>query len=144
MRAYIVLCDFAEQDPTGKIHILGAGWSQTGPAPSPHGVVVFFKMPSNRKHPTIPVQLRMMNDRGSVVEIPGPAGIQRLDIAGQIELQGPNVDPEDSFEMEVAFTVNLNAMLLPAGRYTWVAEVDGKEVATTDFIFRSEVPALGR
>jgi hypothetical protein len=36
MRASIVLCDFAEQDQLGgKVHMLGAGWSLTGPVPSP-------------------------------------------------------------------------------------------------------------
>lgn len=45
MRAVLVLCDFAEQDqPGGKVHMLGAGWSMIGPLPAPHAVVVLIKV----------------------------------------------------------------------------------------------------
>lgn len=48
MRASIVLADFAETDPGGKVHILGAGWSVIGPQPSPQAVAGFLQVPPNR------------------------------------------------------------------------------------------------
>ena len=36
MRASLVLCDYAAQDVlSGKVHLMGAGWSMTGPCLPP-------------------------------------------------------------------------------------------------------------
>ena len=79
MRAAIVLADFAETDSgTGKVHIIGAGWSVTGPMPGPHAVVAFIQVPADRVGDPIPVTLRLADPTGQLVEVQGPAGMQRL------------------------------------------------------------------
>ncbi len=142
MRAAIVLGDFAETDATsGKVHIIGAGWSMTGPAPGPHAVVAFIQVPADRvEEGPIPVTLRLIDRAGQVVEVPGPAGMQRLEITGQVEMQVPE-DWDHSTPLQIAFAVNLMGIPLQPGQsYAWTIEVEEKELTSTEFQVRS-VPA---
>jgi hypothetical protein len=138
MRGAIVLADFAETDTaTGKVHIIGAGWSFTGPEPSPHAVVAFIQIPADRVGGNpIPVTLRLTDRAGQLVEAQGPAGMQRVEISGQVETQVQD-GWDRSTEVEVTFTANLMGLPLQAGEsYTWSMEVDGKELASTQFQVR--------
>jgi hypothetical protein len=138
MRAAIVLADFAETDTgTGKVHIIGAGWSLTGPSPGPHAVVAFIQIPADRVGgDPIPVMLRLADRAGQLVEAQGPAGMQRVEISGQVETQVPE-GWDRSTEVEVTFAANLMGLSLQPGQsYTWSIEVDGKELASTQFQVR--------
>lgn len=135
IRAALVLADFAETDTgTGKVHIIGAGWSMTGPAPGPHAIVAFIQVPADRVGgDPIPVAIRLFDRSGQVVEVPGPAGMQRLEITGQVEIQAPE-GWDHSTAIETTFAANLMSLPLQPGQpYTWSVEVDGKELATTQF-----------
>lgn len=139
MRAAIVLGDFAETDTgSGKVHVIGAGWSITGPAPGPHAVVAFIQVPADRvQGGPIPVTLRLVDRAGQLVEAPGPAGMQRLEITGQVEMQEPE-DWDHSTELQAIFSANLMGLPLQPGQsYTWLFEVDGKDLASTEFQVRS-------
>jgi hypothetical protein len=111
MQAVIVLGDFAERDSTtGKVHILGAGWSVTGPQAAPQA--------------------------GQVVTVPGAAGVQRLEVTGQIEMAEPE-GWEGSGDLDAVFSVNVGPLQLqPGAAYSWHVDVDGKETATTGFRVR--------
>jgi hypothetical protein len=144
MRAAIVLGDFAEVDrASGKVHILGAGWSITGPAPSTQAVVAFIQVPAARVGEPIPVVLRLLDSASQVVEVPGSLGSpQRLEITGQVEMREPE-DWDHSTDLEAVFSVNLLMLpLQPGSSYTWSLDVDGKPLASLDFQVRS-VPASG-
>ena len=131
MDAAIILCDFAEQDPTGKVHMLGAGWSVMGPGPAAHAVVVFVRAPTDLQAP-LPVILRLLDEGGSVVLMPAGAGLQRFEFPGQILMRTPPL-AENSVGFG-AFTVNVGPLPFQQGaRYRWVLEVDGKEVASAEF-----------
>jgi hypothetical protein len=138
MRAAIILADFAETDTgSGKVHMLGAGWSLTGPAPGPHAVVAFIQVPADRVGEAIPVTLRLADRSGQLVEAQGPAGLQRLEITGQVETNEPE-GWDRSTGLEATFAANLMGLPLQAGQaYTWSIEVDGKELASTEFQVRS-------
>lgn len=141
MQAAIVLADFAEMDSSGKVHMLGAGWTFSGPVPSPHAVVVFLKIPADRAGSPIPVGLRLLDKDRQVVAVPGPGGVQNLEISGQLELAEPD-EWDHSMDLQAAFPVNLGVLLLQPGRYSWFVDVDGKEIASTDFTIRSSPPKL--
>jgi hypothetical protein len=137
IRAYIALADFAELDTgTRKVHILGAGWTFTALTASAHAVVVFLKIPPDRVGGPLPITLRLLSKAGEVVEQPGHGGPQRLEINGQLQLQEP--DEEQAVDLDAILPVNLGQLTLQAGVYTWIAEVEGKEVASTDFVVRAE------
>jgi hypothetical protein len=106
MRASLVLADFAETDTgTGKVHMIGAGWSMTGPAPSPHAIVAFLHVPMDRvEGGPIPVMIRLVDRSGQVVEAQGPAGMQPLEITGQVEMQVPE-GWDRSTELQATFNL---------------------------------------
>lgn len=115
MRAAIVLADFAETDTgTGKVHIIGAGWSLMGPTPGLHAVIAFIQVPADRVGgDPIPVTLRLVDHAGRLVEVQGPAGIQRFEIIGQVETHEPE-GWDHSTEVEVPFAANLMGLPLQA------------------------------
>jgi hypothetical protein len=141
MRATIILCDFAEQDqPAGKVHILGAGWSVTGPQPSQHSVVVLIKVgwteANHREHFT----LRLTDADGNVVKVPSPAGTQALEFTGDLEVGRPPGIPEGS-EIDASFVIGLQPLPLPGGqRYTWRLAIGTNEAASESFFVRPLPP----
>lgn len=138
MEVTLVLGDFAETDTfSGKVHILGAGWSVTGPAPSPQAIVAFLRVPPDRAHSPIVFTARLLDKTGRVVETPGLGGMQRLEISGQVEIQVP--DGWDTVsDLPASFAVNIGALpLKPGGAYSWSIEIDDKEEARADFIVRA-------
>lgn len=137
MRAAIILCDFAEQDGSGgKIHMLGAGWSMTGPLPSPHAVVVIIKIEwteTNRPHD---FHLRLTDSDGNVVTGPGPVAPLPLEMSGKLEVGRPPGLPEGS-ELDANFVANIQPIQLePGQRYTWRLMIDGDEAAAEGFTVR--------
>jgi hypothetical protein len=137
MQTVIVLGDFAERDTaSGKVHILGAGWTVTGPEPTSQAVIIFVKVPADRARTPIPITLRLLDEAGRIVKVPGAAGVQRLEVFGQIEMGEPETW-EDSADLDAVFSVNVGPLLLqPGARYTWSVDVDGKEAASTEFRVR--------
>jgi hypothetical protein len=143
MRAMIALADFAETDPGGKVHVLGAGWSVTGPQPGPQAVIGFIQVPPEKAGETIPFTLRLADRDGELVEVQGPAGMQPLELGGQVEVREPE-GWDRLTDLNVAFAVNL-VLPLPSGQaYTWSLEVDGKDIATATFYVRSHPSAGAR
>ena len=137
MRASIILCDFAEQDqPSGKVHMLGAGWSVTGPAPAPQAVVVLIKIEwteANRPHD---FALRLTDGDGAVVHIPTPAGTQGMEFAGKLEVGRPPGIPHGS-EIDTSFVVPLQPLpLTPGQRFTWRLNFGEHEAASESFYVR--------
>ena len=137
MRASIILCDFAEQDqPGGKVHMLGAGWSITGPQPSAQAVVVVIKVgwtEANRPHGFV---LRLTDGDGAVVHVPSPAGTQAMEFAGRLEVGRPAGIPEGS-EIDTSFVVPLSPLqLTPGQRSTWRLSFGDEQIASESFYMR--------
>jgi hypothetical protein len=142
MRASIVLCDFAEQDqPGGKVHMLGAGWSVIGPVPTPHAVVVLIKMEWTEANRPYEFLLQMTDGDGRVVHVPSPAGTQPLQFAGNMEVGRPPGLPEGS-EIDSSFVVPLQPLpLTPGQRFTWrLSFGDRGELASESFYVRPLPP----
>lgn len=138
-RASIILADFAETDPAGKVHVLGAGWSVTGPSTGPQAVVGFIQVPAEQSGTPITFTLRLTDRTGEIVEVPGPAGMQRMEVSGQAEMREPE-GWDRATDLNAAFAVNV-MMALPQGQsYTWSLEVDGKDLASTSFYVRTALP----
>ncbi len=139
MRAALVLCDFAEVDvASGKVHMIGAGWTSTGPMPGPHSVVAFMPVPPDRVKDPLAITLRLLDKTGEVVAVPSLGGPQPVEIRGQVEL-APAADWNGTTPLSGIFSINLTMVLpLAAGQsYRWSLEIDGKEAATTEFYVRN-------
>jgi hypothetical protein len=136
MRAAIILADFAETDPGGKVHVLGAGWSVIGPSVGPQAVVGFIQVPAGQSGAPISFTLRLADRTGEIVEVPGPVGMQRMEISGQAEIREPE-GWDGLTDLSAAFAVNLMVPLPQGQPYTWSLEVDGKDLASTTFYVRT-------
>jgi hypothetical protein len=145
-RASIILADFAETGTDGKVHVLGAGWTVTGPQLGPQAVVGFIQVPPEEAGETVSFTLRLSDQSGELVEVPGPAGMQPIELGGQIELREPE-GWDRSTELGAPFAVNVMLPLSQGQSYTWSLEVDEKELASITFYVRaaaSLAPAMGR
>lgn len=149
MRASIVLCDFAEQDQVGgKVHMLGAGWSLTGPVSSPHAVVGFMKVAWNEANEKHKFVLRLTDSDGHSVTTTGTSVPQPLEFSGVLEVGRPAGLPAGS-EIDANFVVGIQPLqLIPGQRYTWrleIGEGDKPVVVTETFMVREapHAPASG-
>jgi hypothetical protein len=144
MRASLILCDFAEADPAGgKVHMLGAGWSVTGPQPSMQTVVALIKVGWNEANRPVNFVLRLTDGDGAVVHVPGPAGEQPLEMAGRMEVGRPPGIPEGS-EIDASFVVPLQPLsLAPGQRFTWRLSFGDQEAASESFYVRPLPPQVG-
>lgn len=137
MRAALVLCDYAAQDiPGGKVHMMGAGWSVTGPMPTSHAVAAFIKVGWDEANEPHPLSLRLLDSDGQTVSVPGPAGEQPIDFPGNLEVPRPTGIPPGS-EIDATLAVNVGALpLVPGQRYRWQLEIDGQPIASEPFLVR--------
>ena len=78
----LVLCDAAQVDPAGKVHMLGAGWSTTSSPTAPSAVVVMLGVPWDRTNQKIKARLGLTDADGQPVEVPGPFGETAVLIEG--------------------------------------------------------------
>lgn len=129
VEAHLILCDHAVTDPSGKVHMLGAGWTVTGTPTAPHGVAVLMKVPWDRANQKIPLHLRLLDDNGQPVHPQGPHGPGQAEVKADLEVgRPPGLKPGSP--LPAAFAINVAPMLLPPGRYEWrltVAQTDYAE-----------------
>ena len=121
----VILCDAAVTDPTGRIHMLGAGWSLTGSPTSPHAVALLIKVPWDRTNEKIPVKLELLDADGQPVLVPTVEGERPLGAEQVIEVGRPAGVPA-GVPLDAAFTVGLGSLPLKHGRYQWKATVAGQ------------------
>jgi uncharacterized protein DUF6941 len=121
----LILCDAAQTDAaTGKIHMLGAGWTITGSPTAPHAVALMIQVPWDRTNQKLPVRVELVTDDGQPVSMPGPTGPQPL--VSQIELEvGRPAGIAPGSTLSAVFAVNVAPMSLSPGRYEWRASIDG-------------------
>jgi hypothetical protein len=122
IEAQLLLCDAAVADPSGKLHMLGAGWSMTGSPTSPQAVAVLLKIPWDRANERLTMMLRLVDSDGRPVVVTTPDGAQEVTMGGDIEAgRPPGVTPGSQLDAALAFTVP--SLPLPAGRYQWRLDV---------------------
>jgi hypothetical protein len=131
IEAQVLLCDAAVADPSGKLHMLGAGWSMTGSPTSPQAVAVLLKIPWDRANERLTLQLRLLDPDGRAVAVGIAGGTQEVTMAGEIEAgRPPGVAPGSQLDAALAFSVP--SLPLPPGRYQWRLDV-ADDTFTTSF-----------
>ncbi len=129
--AQMLLCDAAVADPTGKVHMLGAGWSQTSSPTAPSAVAVMLKIPWDRANQPIPVSLKLLDSDGRPVGVGAPDGSQTpIAHEGVIEVGRPPGVAHGSL-LDASFILNLPSLPLPAGRYEWRLDVGNTSQAVS-------------
>jgi hypothetical protein len=128
VKATLLLCDAAQVDPAGKVHILGAGWTVVGggagvPLPG-QAVVVLVHVPWHETVQPHSLRLRLEDADGMPVLIGPPDARHPLVHEQTLTVRRPAGAPE-GIEIDVPVVVTLApGMLLAPGRYAWRLEID--------------------
>lgn len=138
IEATLLLCDAAVADPTGKLHMLGAGWSVTGTPTAPAAVAVFLRVPWDRTNQKIPLSLFLHDADGKRVVIQEEqVGLEQTFEVGR----PPGLAPGSTIDH--AFQLSLGPMPLPPGRYQWRLSVGGDDFSVAFEVRGTGVPAQG-
>lgn len=127
----VILCDAATSDATsGKVHMLGAGWSVTGSPTGPQAVAILMKIPWDRANQKIPVKLQLYGSDGDKIRIPTPAGDNEIMMTGHVEVgRPPGVAPGSM--LDSSLVLNVPPLPLPPGRYQWRLDISDQTTTET-------------
>ncbi len=118
IRATIILCDAAQADPSGKLHMLGAGWSVTGTPTGAAAVAVLLKIPWDLANTKLPLSLQLEDADGQPVILGGAP----VDMRSEFEVgRPPGLDPGSP--IDASFQLTVQPMPLAPGRYQWRLQV---------------------
>lgn len=129
MKATLLLCDAAQVDPAGKVHILGAGWTVVGggngvPLPA-QAVVAMVHVPWHETVRPHFLRLRLEDADGNAVLVGPPEARQPMVHEQTVVVNRPPGAPE-GITLDVPVVVSIGpGMPLAAGRYAWRLEIDG-------------------
>lgn len=127
----LILADSA-QAASGKVHMLGAGWSITGSPTAPSAVVGLIKIPWDRTNQKIQIHVQLVNEDGHPVVLGGMPGLADQPVEFKAEMEAgrpPGVKPGTPIDASFAF--NVGPMPLPPGRYTWVMRIGDDEISSS-------------
>lgn len=114
----MILCDAAVADPTGKVNMLGAGWSLTTSPTAPHAVAILIKVPWDRTNQQIPLILELVDSDGRQVALQTSDGEQKIGGAAGIEVGRP-AGVVAGTPIDASFVLNVPSLPLTSGRYEW-------------------------
>lgn len=125
MKVTMLLADSA-QAVSGKLYILGGGWSIIGPDPTPFAIALKIEVPwdeANRPHR---FSLALLNVDGQPVMVPTPDGPRPIEIQGDLEVGRPaGLTPGTPLDSIAAF--NFGPLPIPpGGRYVWRLTIDDR------------------
>ncbi|MFI6296896.1 DUF6941 family protein [Nonomuraea sp. NPDC050790] len=145
IEGFLVLADSATTDPgSGKVHMLGGGWSITGPVVPPAAIVGFLRIPWDEADGNVAFKLRLIDDNGRPVEAAGVDGAPRpISFQGELALTAAQPAGEEAkgVPMNLSFSLTLPPLPLSPGRvYEWLFETEDTVVASVAFAMRKSEP----
>jgi hypothetical protein len=140
LEVQLLLCDAAQADPGGKVHMLGAGWSVTGSPTAPQAVVALIKVPWDRTNQELPLRLQLLDADGHPVLLPTDTDQpETVDLRSGLEVGRPPGLLAGS-TVDASFVMNVPPLPLPAGRYEWRLQC-GEEYFSA--FFQVQAPPAG-
>ena len=121
--AQLILCDAAQADPgTGKVHMLGAGWSMTR-TPTSHALAVLMKIPWDRANEPITLSVKLLDADGHPAQLLTPDGVAPApQHEGKVEVgRPPGIAPGSV--LDASFVLTVPPLPLAPGRYEWRLEI---------------------
>jgi hypothetical protein len=144
MRATLLLGDFARV-VDGKLDILGAGWTVTGPHPATMGLGVLIDVPWDLTDQRHELRVWLSDQDGHQVTAHGGEGPEPVEVRNDFEVgRAPELAP--GRPVSFALAVNINGLPLPPGqRFQWRLELNGQgeEAWNVSFETRAVTPAAG-
>jgi hypothetical protein len=117
LQVQLILCDAAQAEASGKIHMLGAGWSTTS-SPTMHAVAVLIKVPWDRANQQLSLKLSLLDSDGHPVQLETSDGMANIENLGVIEVGRPAGVAPGSM-LDAAFALTIPPLPLKPGRYEW-------------------------
>ncbi|WP_146103662.1 DUF6941 family protein [Nonomuraea solani] len=142
MDAHIILSDAAQKDASGKVGLLGAGWTITGPKVPPMAVTVFLRIGWEEASRLRRWMLRLLDDQDKVVSAPDDPE-RRVEFDGHLGLnEASDVVLEEEanlVDLATSLAIQVQTPQLEGGRrYRWVFDVEGEELASIAFVVRKD------
>jgi hypothetical protein len=130
----VLLADFANQDPSNKINLLGAHWNITSVQPngatSPQAVVIFIELPPRFQGKDFTLSVSLLDEAGNPVDVPSPAGKrQPLHLQQVFRLEQPripeaNMPPDVAARVQAILNFPIGIPLAANRQYRWHVEID--------------------
>jgi hypothetical protein len=125
MRVTMLLADMA-QVAEGKLYIMGAGWSITGPQPMPQAVVLKLDIERYECDRAHHWELFLEDADGRPILLNSPEGAQPVEVRGEFSVGEPDGVP-DGAPVDLPIAINFGPLPLePASRYVWRLVIDGE------------------
>ncbi len=125
MKVTLLLAD-AVQAVSGKLYILGGGWSITGPEPTASAIALKIDVPwleANKRHK---FKLGLVDDDDQPVIVQTPIGDRPFELTGEFETGRPSgLKPGTS--LDVVLAINIGPITLkPDTGYVWRCFINDK------------------
>ncbi len=119
--ANLLLADYAVVTE-GKLTVVGAGWTFTGPDPVPFALAVLIEVPWDQTNRQLHITLNLNDADGAPVFVGGTP----VEVHSDVEVGRPPGYPAGTPIM-VPLAVNFGSVPLdPGGRYVWELTIDGE------------------
>lgn len=125
MKLTLLLADWAEV-LNGKLYVMGGGWTETGPAPSPSALAAIVEIDWDETNEEHELKFELVDADNQPVMIPLPTGLQPVRVEAKFNVgRPPQAKRGSSFNMP--FAVNIGPLPLQPGKvYVWRGHIDGK------------------
>jgi len=138
MKVTMLLAD-AAQAVSGKLYILGGGWSIIGMPPAPTAIALKIDVPwgeANRPHDLI---LSLLDSDNQPVLIEN----NPIEVRGQFETGRP-AGLIAGTDLDVVLAINIGPLPLPAGqRFVWRCSIDGQTRDEWQLVFSTRAGQAG-
>jgi len=138
--ARIILCDYAQASPDGKLHMIGAHWSFINPGAASFGIGITLEVDQSEMVKPHSFELVLRDADGHLVNDP---------MGNPVRINGtapPQTHPPDhpaGMPVKAALAFNLAGLpLQPSSRYQLVFTVDNASMVVEDFSTRAAPPQL--
>lgn len=116
-----MLADYA-QVADGKLTVVGAGWTQTGPVPGPFAIAALLAVPWTAISASYQLCFELIDQDGYPVMIDQGLPL-RIEAGLDVDV---SASPHAGEPAVIPFALNMPPLPLGGGAYSWVFSVDGQ------------------
>lgn len=117
----------AAQSVSGKLYVLGGGWSITGPKPTPMAVAIKIEVPWDQANDEHDFRLTLYDADGNIVRTEDKEDGKPIEIIGKFETGRPaGLIP--GTPLDVSLAINIPPITLkPGSRYSWQLFINNED-----------------
>jgi len=125
VRFWPLLADHA-QALSGKLYVMGGGWTLIGPEPSPMALAGILELDWDEANEPKALRIELLTEDGRPVAVPTPTGDRPVVIEAHVEVGRPPGTRRGSL-FNVPIAINTGPMPIPPGTgYVWRFSIGGQ------------------